>query len=182
MQIVDASFNKIKNQGFTLLEIIITLMILMITIAIAVPVGRNTLDYLRIKSTADEIKRTIKLAQSKAMADPQVHCGVYFFSGTGSSASYAKKEIAIFFDINGNNRYENGSDKIYLAPKPLGLGIKLIIPSAVNGGITDNVIVFRGDGSAKTGGAVVINSPLGRRDSIHTLASTGRVKVYLSKK
>lgn len=182
MQNTDASINTCENQGFTLLEIVITLIVLSITIAIAVPIGRNTLDYLRIKSATDDIKRTLKLAQNKAMADPQIHCGVYFFPGTGSSESFAKKEVAIFFDVNSNNRYDNGSDKIYLTPKSLPLGISLMIPSAESGGITDNVIVFRGDGSAKTGGAVVLSSSLGRRDSIHTLASTGRVKVYSSKK
>jgi len=168
-----------QNQGFTLLETIVVIVIVFIMIGIAIPAGRNTIDHMRIKTTADQIKSVLKVAQSKAMADPQIHCGVYLFPGTGSSSSYAKKEYAIFFDMNNNSVYNSGVDNFYLGTRSLPPGITLTIPST--GGITDNVVVFRGDGSAKFGGSVVLVSAMGRRDSIHILPSTGRIKTFLKK-
>jgi hypothetical protein len=63
---------------------------------------------------------------------------------------------------------------IYTAPLTIWDSIP---PTGVNG-ITDSVVVFRGDGSAKNGGKIFVKNKRGQMRIIEVLASTGRVKVY----
>lgn len=163
--------------GFTVVEMLITLSVLVILTGIAIPVGRKTIDYMRLKTTGDQIKLVLKVAQSKATADPQVHCGVYMFPGTGASSDYANKQFAIFFDKDNDYTYDTVTDPLYLGARSLPPGITLSIPP--KGGITNNVIVFRGDGSAKTGGSIILTSKYARKDSINVLPSTGRIKTFI---
>lgn len=165
--------------GFTVVEMLITLSVLVILTGIAIPVGRKTIDYMRLKTTGDQIKLVLKVAQSKATADPQVHCGVYMFPGTGTSSGYANKQFAIFFDRDNDYIYDPGTDPLYLGTRSLPPGITLSIPPIAKGGITSNVIVFRGDGSAKTGGSIILTSKYARKDSINVLPSTGRIKTFI---
>lgn len=162
------------TRGFTIIELLIVIVVLLILSSIAIPIGRKTTEYLKLKTTGDQIKNLLKVAQSKAMADPQVHCGVYLFPGTGSGNG---KEYSMFFDVNGNNLYDETIDEIYMGTYALTSGMTLSIPQV--GGITDNVIVFRGDGSAKFGGSVILKNSSGLQDSIHVLASTGRIKTII---
>jgi prepilin-type N-terminal cleavage/methylation domain-containing protein len=161
-------------RGFTIIELLIVIAIMLILTSIAIPIGHKTTEYLKLKTTGDQIKNLLKVAQGKAMADPQVHCGVYLFPGTGTGNG---KEYVMFFDVNGNNLYDEMTDKIYMGAYSLNSGITLSIPQV--SGITDNVIVFRGDGSAKFGGSIILKNSKGLQDSIHVLASTGRIKTFI---
>lgn len=167
---------KYSIQGFSLLEIIISIMILLILTSVSIPIGRRAVDYTLLKTTGNNIKNAIKLAQSKALADPQLHCGFYLLPTTDPNEAYAG-EYGVFYDINGNYLYESDTDTRFMNAHFISKGIEFSIPE--NGGIQENVVVFRGDGSAKLGGSIVLTSRFERTDSIHVLASTGRVNTII---
>jgi prepilin-type N-terminal cleavage/methylation domain-containing protein len=163
-----------SRSGFSLLEIIIVVVILGIVAALAIPAGVNMTSNTQLRSTADIIKQKLVVARSRAIADPSLACGVYF------DITSTPNKVVTFFDdpsFGLRNKYDAGTDKNYLTPSNLDKNIKMQIPAT--GGIINQVIIFRGDGSAKDGGSINIVNKRGKTRTINILASTGRVKVII---
>lgn len=160
------TLNK-ESQGFTLLEIIVTLVIISLMAVLSVNPMKNYLRRLEFKNSSQNIKRLIQTAQSKAMANPNIHVGVYF------DISKTPNMVMLFLDKANpkSYRYDGPSDTPYLQPEVLPKGTTLKPLS----GYPDE-IVFRGDGSAwKSHKIVITNGNLS--DTLDVLASTGRVRV-----
>jgi prepilin-type N-terminal cleavage/methylation domain-containing protein len=159
-----------KNSGFTLVEVIAVIAIIMITGLIARPSFSKFLESMRLRTEANTIKNQLNLAKIRALGDPNVHAGVYLDTcGTRDST-------LVFLDddstaIN-DYQYTKGRDHLLMPgfslPKTDTLTIAAGFP---------NTIVFRGDGSTKTMGKFFIKNKYGTRDSISVLASTGRITV-----
>jgi len=97
--------------------------------------------------------------------------GVCFDTGSSSRAF-------VFLDVRtGTQNHYDASDPHYMGDYPLPYGIRIIIPSVGGGGISDSVVVFRGDGSARNGGSVILQSSFGEIRAVNVLASTGRVRI-----
>jgi prepilin-type N-terminal cleavage/methylation domain-containing protein len=158
------------KQGFTLIEMLVIVAIMGIIIAGALPSFTLFMQSQRITSVATAIKRQLIAAKVRAIANPQVHYGVYFDTTAGAPQTF------IFQDKNSDGQFNTG-EPIYQAAYRLPLGTKLQIASVAN-----NVIMFRGDGSAKNDGwstgAITVSSSAGSTTRTITVAKNIG-KVYM---
>lgn len=164
---------RIKNNyGITLIELIMVIVVLCLLSAVAVPNINPLVDNIKLRTAANAIKRQMIVARTRALSDINVHAGVYIDTNHNNSKSL------IFLDVSSGTLYHyDATDPVYTATYKAPQGIWDSIPSSGAGGITDSVVVFRGDGSAKNGGTVIVKNKRGRIRTISVLASTGRVKV-----
>lgn len=152
--------------GFTLLEVVGVIVILgLITAAAKAPMGRY-LQTLEQKNAVTAMRKLLQTARGKAMANPSVHCGVWF------DFQSAPPRAGLFLDTfsPGNYAYDPGKDKAYLSPFILPKGAKLTVPEPYPA-----AVIFRGDGSAYLSGRVQVRTA-GMDDTLDVLASTGRIR------
>jgi prepilin-type N-terminal cleavage/methylation domain-containing protein len=159
----------LNNSGITLMELLIVISIISILSLMAVPTYRTFTQTQNIRSAASAIKHQLIAAKIRAISDPVHHCGVVCDTNADTP------KTAIFFDRNGDNKYTAGSDSLYSAPYYLPRGTKLTVSD-----ITDSVIIFRGDGSAKNTGAAsavitVLNKAGTKTRTITVRKNTGRI-------
>ena len=140
--------------------------------AVAAPNLVPMVDMTKLRTAANAIKRQMIIARTRALSDPNTHVGVCINRSTNPNTSF------VFLDRGTLNEYDAANDAIYMGVYKMPSNIWDSIPSVANGGITDSVVVFRGDGSAKNGGSVIVKNKRGKIRTINILASTGRVKVY----
>ncbi|MBD3242607.1 MAG: prepilin-type N-terminal cleavage/methylation domain-containing protein, partial [Chitinivibrionales bacterium] len=134
--------------GFSMLEVLMVLVMMAIVAMIATPSMSGMLRGMRLRSATDNVKNQLLAARFRAVANPEVHCGVYFDIANGRSV--------IFFDNGGSSKYSFSAsdDELHGAYRQLPSGIVFSLPSS--NAITNEVVVFRGDGSAKNGGSIEI--------------------------
>ncbi|MCF0015265.1 GspH/FimT family pseudopilin [Pseudomonas stutzeri] len=100
-----------RNQGFTLIELIVTLAVLAISIAVAAPVFTATLDSVRERTLLDQLLADIHFARSAAIARrrPVSIC-------TGDEACSGEANwsgpVFIFDDLNGNGALDDGDSPL----------------------------------------------------------------------
>jgi Tfp pilus assembly protein FimT len=148
-------------------EILVTVVLVGLLALLGVNPMKNYLRRLEFKTSSQNIKRLIQTAQSKAMANPNIHVGAYF------DMSKTPHRVILFHDrINpASYQYDGSGDASYLQPEVLKVGTYF---KPVTG--YPDEIVFRGDGSAwKSFKIVITNGTL--NDTLDILASTGRVRV-----
>ena len=158
------------EQGFTFFEIMIALAIISLLTALSVRPMKGYIRRMEFRSNSQNIKHLVQTAQSRAMANPNVHIGVYF-----DKASKPNR-VLLFQDIIADNNYDAAKDSSYMAPVVFKPGI--VIKSVPN--YPDDEIVFRGDGSAwKSLKVILAYAPVKDtlKDTLDVLASTGRVRV-----
>jgi Tfp pilus assembly protein FimT len=162
-----------SNSGITIIELMMVIIILGFLAALAVPNLVPMVDMIKLRTAANAVKRQMIIARTRALSDPNVHVGVCIDTRTNPNRSF------VFFDVATGTAYHNdASDPVYMGEYRVPKNIWDSIPSVANGGISDSVVVFRGDGSAKNGGTVILKNRYGRIRTISVLASTGRVKMY----
>jgi prepilin-type N-terminal cleavage/methylation domain-containing protein len=155
------------EKGFTFLEILIAVVVVGLIAALSARPMKNYLRRLEFKNSSQNIKHLVQTAQSKAMANPNVHIGVYFDKAS------TPNRVMLFQDKANpaNYNYDGSGDPAYLAPTILKPGI--LIQTLT--GYPDE-IVFRGDGSAWKSMKVLLTYG-NLKDTLDVLASTGRVRV-----
>ncbi len=128
---------------------------------------------IKLRTAANAIKRQLIIARTRAIADPNIHVGVYIDRRVTPNRSF------VFLDLPAGilNHYDWNSDPMYMGQYNAPNGVVDSLPPVAAGGITDSVVVFRGDGSAKNGGSIIVKNSLGTIRTISVLPSTGRYKV-----
>lgn len=161
----DMSFYK-KRAGYTLFETILTIVLVVILSVIMMPSLRSMLTFLHSTTTASLIKKEIFLIRSRALADPNLHTGL-FLDTTGCPDS-----VFTFFDDDHDNYFTRGTDRQLNRSIALPETDTLIIPPGY-----PDVIIFRGNGSAKLSALFVVKKGHKVNDTLSVLASTGRIKL-----
>jgi prepilin-type N-terminal cleavage/methylation domain-containing protein len=159
-----------QQDGFTLIQLIVAMAIVGLLAASSLKFMVGIVDVFKQKAAVTTVKHMMLAARARAMANPAVHCGVYF------ALSGSPRYIRMFEDIGKplDYTYDSTVDKRYGQPAKLDGKVSLSIPP--NTPAFPNVIIFRGDGSAWLSGKVVVTTGK-RKDTIDVLAATGRVKV-----
>jgi prepilin-type N-terminal cleavage/methylation domain-containing protein len=165
---------RIDTKGFTIIEVLVVIIIIGIMAALVKVKYRPLAESLQLKTAANIVKGTIVSARARAMANPSVQCGVYFKTSN-------PQQMLVFYDNNSNYFYD-GSDTIYITSQPLPGRITMenpsdSFPANLGTGGAGYIVVFRGDGSSKWPGSIIVKNSYGKKDTIDVLASTGRVKV-----
>ncbi len=135
------------STGFTILEVSVIIVLLGLLALLAFRPMKTYLCRIDFQNSAENTKRLIQAGQSRAMANPNVHVGVYFVQ--------AKRPQRVFlFEVKANagmNQYDGPGDPQYLQPEVLkpGLSLETLL------GPPDEIL----------------------RDTLDVLASTGRVRL-----
>jgi prepilin-type N-terminal cleavage/methylation domain-containing protein len=165
--------------GVTLLELLVVIAIISILSMVATPSIKPFLAAMNLRTATNTVKQQLILAKTRAMGNPNIHCGVYFDSSVTPNQTQAFLDTSLFYQYNSSDpKYM----PVYSMPKNITL--------SVGGTGVDKVMVFRGDGSAKTGTpgiyqnkivvTVTVTSKGGtliKSKTISVLPSTGRIKV-----
>jgi prepilin-type N-terminal cleavage/methylation domain-containing protein len=156
-----------RDGGFTFLELMITVVIVGIVAAMAVPRFGTTVDRLKMKTSVRRITSELRLARSMAIADKDQY-GLYFDNSS--------KTITLFRDqLNPTQfKFETGDPVVKIDSMPAEI-------TWLATDLGNDVITFRSNGSAGfTGGGNIW--ALGSTDNAicisttNVLASTGRVQ------
>ena len=150
-----------KKNGFTTLELMVTLGIIAILTAIAVPSYIKWLPGYRLRSAANDVHVAIQMARLKAVKE-NGRTGISYADGSGKSGKYR-----VFLDTNNSNTYDSNDNVVKYGEMPGGVRIS----AEMNQSIFDArglVIIGQGD--------VVLTSVEGNRKTI-SLSTTGNVRI-----
>jgi type II secretion system protein H len=159
-------------KGFTLIEVMVVIVIVGLLATLAVPNISPMVETMKLRTAANAVKRQMIVARTRALSDPNTHVGVCIDARSNPNRSF------VFFDVASGTAYHcDATDPVYMGVYIAPSNIRDSIPPVAAGGIQDSVVVFRGDGSAKNGGNVIVVNRYGKTRTISVLASTGRVKL-----
>lgn len=159
------SMHTPQSRGFTLVEICVAVGILGILALLVKNPMQKYLKRLEFNRSVDNVKHLIQACQSRAMANPNLHIGVWFDDANHKAVPFQDKGNPSLY------QYDAASDPAYMQPAVLTRGVKI---KRLTGYPPE--IVFRGDGSAYKSLKVVITDDV-LKDTLDVLASTGRVRV-----
>lgn len=163
-------YKKLRNnRGVTMVEIMITVVLIGIVAAMATPHLQRAFEKLRFQSANKHIMSALRLARSKAVAEKNMH-GIYFNANDMQVVLFRKDTASV-----SESQYEDSTDiivKTYQMPSEF---------SYMSTDISNNTVVFRPNGSATfTGGGNIYTMAYDGYTvgmyGINILGSTGRVK------
>lgn len=131
-----------KNTGFTLIELIITVTIAAIVMAIGIPSFRETINRNRLTTATNELVGALNLSRSEAIKRG-VRVTLCPSSGADCETVGYEKGWIVFNDLNNNAKLDTGETVIRVFGK-LADGITLTGNSNV-----DTYISYTGDGVSR---------------------------------
>ncbi|MBD3419983.1 MAG: hypothetical protein GF398_07700 [Chitinivibrionales bacterium] len=156
-----------KQKGITAIELITAIAIAGILTAVGWPVFNHMVARRQVVNGVNVVKSTLDVANSRAIANPRVHCGVYF------DVDAKPPRMTVFFDDIYNNKYDPGYDRVYLNPVSLDNNVSISIVD-----MPDDVAIYRGDGSLKYGVKFKIkHNAYANEKTIEIAKSTGSISV-----
>jgi type II secretory pathway pseudopilin PulG len=158
-----------NTSGWTLMETMIAVVMVGIVAAGAIPKFAPMLESMKLRTATIIVQRSLVAARTRAIVDPNVHCGVVF-----------RDSLCMIFPDSLSAGTAYSADAQEIANKYLGsfkLPKNIFVYSLTTNPITNSCIVFRGDGSAKNGGSVYVVNRYNKKRTISVLATTGKIKV-----
>lgn len=153
------------SRGFSILEVCVVAAIVgVLGLTLRNPM-KNYLKRLEFNRGVTNIKHLIQTCQSKAMANPSLHIGVFFDDAKHRAVPFQDRANPSLY------QYDASGDPAYMQPAELKKGVQIVRLAGYPA-----EIVFRGDGSAYKSMKVVLTDGI-LMDTLDVLASTGRVRV-----
>jgi type IV fimbrial biogenesis protein FimT len=158
------SWARSRERGFSLVEMMVTLVLMAIAMATAIPAFTRFLHGSSVRGASLELAAHFRLARQKAVTDgiPQIVA----WSDTAGTHR-------IVTDVNENGTIDSGEPT--LGPYTLPEHVYLENPDSL-GFSGDQVIFVRAGGASETG-RLVLSSSFGESKSVLLLAPTGQVRV-----
>ena len=130
-------------RGFTLIELVITLAVLGVLMAVAIPSFRYVQNSGRLSASANELVANLAAARMEALRRNGRVVLCSSADGASCSTDRASGGWLAFADADGDNTVDAGEETLlaYTAPAPITL--------LANAAIADGVIQFRSDGLAR---------------------------------
>ncbi len=136
-----------KVRGVTLVELLVTLTVLTIIVAFAVPAAQDWLREARLDTGARALVATFQEARSEAVGRQQ---GVTLATVEGGLDWGGDVELYTDADTSGNTAFDAGEDTLILTMPAVGEGLR------VTGDISaEDYISFRANGMLNEGGNTV---------------------------
>jgi len=129
-----SAFGKSKEQGFTLIELMVTISVLAILLGLAVPSYRSFVTSNRLTAQANELVGDLSLARNEAASrsrNVRVCIAASSTSCAGSGSDWAAGWI-VWADNNNNGSLEAGEVIKYVAPLAGGVSLAATGPSSVS--------------------------------------------------
>jgi type IV fimbrial biogenesis protein FimT len=145
---------KINLRGFTLIEIVVTIALLAVVVAVAVPSYRQLAASNRATAVANDLLTALQMARSEASRAPGVGVQICASSSGTSCGGAWSDGWLVWADWNGNNAInvcagDNCQNELVRAWPAPGQGFTVTLPAGT-------VIVFNADGSAASSGSFTI--------------------------
>jgi type IV fimbrial biogenesis protein FimT len=155
---------KAGPEGFTAVEVMVTLVIAGLILAAGVPSFRNLIQTNDLQSGADEFAGRLRLARQAAVAE-----GVsYIVDWNDQDQTYT-----VGRDDNGDNQLQAGE----IQSGPFSLPNSLTLENSQADGFSGSQVIFGPAGSASESGTVVLQNSNGITLNLTVLAPTGQVRV-----
>jgi len=150
-----------KKNGFTTLELMVTISIIAILTAIAVPSYIAWLPGYRLRSAANDVHVAIQMARLRAVKE-NGKTGVSYSDGSGKSGNFR-----VFVDNNRNNVYDSNDNIVKYGEMPGGVQLTASMSQSI----------FDARGLVTSGaGTVTLSGDAGVTKSI-TISTTGNVRI-----
>jgi type IV fimbrial biogenesis protein FimT len=155
---------RTRERGFSLVEMMVTLVLMAIAMATAIPAFTRYLHGNSVRGASLELAAHFRLARQRAVTEgvPQI---VAWSDTAGTHRIVA--------DVNENGTIDNGEP--VLGPYTLPQQVSLENPDSL--GFTGDQVIFVRAGGASETGRLVLSSELGESRSVLLLGPTGQVRI-----
>lgn len=144
-----------RDQGFTLIEVMVTIVIFAILLAVAIPGFSKWLPNYRLRGATRDLCSNLQLAKMTAVKD-HANCGILFIDQAGDDSDVYK-----LIGPGANRIFENGTndDVVLKEVRLIEYGSGVSFGASLASGVTDivtydqDVVVFSSMGTS-TGGNV----------------------------
>jgi prepilin-type N-terminal cleavage/methylation domain-containing protein len=142
---------KMKNNGFTLIELMVVIVVIGIAAGFSIPNLVRTIPVYRLNNATNDIAGQLMIARSKAISDGVPYIGT--FTTNGSSFRITK-------DLNSNNNVDTGEPTVSIS-----------LPTDIKTDSTAAKIVFSSRGNADIDGTIRLINNKNMRKRVYVTPS-----------
>lgn len=108
----------VRNRGFTLIELMVTVAVLAILLTIALPSFRGVMQSNRVATSTNELIAVLSLARSEAIRNSRGSGACASAAGTGCDGTW-EQGLMVWADTNGNGEFDAAEAVLrFVAAKP----------------------------------------------------------------